>query len=1018
MKAFTPIPLGLILTGLWGCLDPLPLQSEPAASAFATAKAVRQHLKQHGPGIAVMLGTGLAADVADLAMQSDLLFYIQSEDEKDVLAGRRLLERQGLLGTRVYMERGEMQQIHLASNLADVLWVGNSQGEPLDERELLRVLRPGGRLLQGNEVHIKPVPAGLDEWSHPYHGADNNPQSKDQLARAPYLTQFLATPWYGPMPQVTVSAGGRVFKAFGHLAFKKREWPLLGKLVAMNAFNGIKLWETDLSPGFMHHRNTIVATSDTLYLADQESCRLIETSTGKVRDRITIGPELSEGASWKWMALRDGILYALLGEAEKPYEVQRGVREESGWPWSTVRSTYGPHQKTWGYGKTLLAIDPASKEILWARRESSAIDSRAVCMSTDRIFLYSHQNYLMAVNISDGNTLWQTADPELLEALGDHGQAQDPRLGYATTAYAKCSDQILCFAGPQRPRLVVVSAADGRLLWQADDGNVQLVLRSDAIYAMGRMTTSKKYDYFTGRVLEDLQCFRGNCTRATGAVDSIFARGYRHTGTLRYDLEYGQPRRMPAMRPGCQDGVTIANGLLYWGPWMCDCNHSLVGVISLGQAPGGFDVAHADTQLIRDRGVGEASKALTALPTLEGDWTTYRANNQRNAVTPVRVSDRVSLTWDCHLAGDDSAYPDSIQPTASIAAGGMVFVGGSDGVVRALDAASGRIRWKFFTGGAIRYPPAVWKNRIFIGSGDGWVYALEAVSGRRIWKFRAAPAERKIPVYGKLLSTWPVAGGVMVEAGVVYAAAGIVCHDGTLVYALDARSGAVKWANRTSGNLLTNREVVGVSVQGHLLYHQDRVYLAGGNVVSPAIFDAQTGTCLNTLDQQPDQSLDDHWKQQRSARGSELFVVEERVVAAGKMLYSPPEPGPPSRYFSKYVLQVKSGDRIIQGTDRTMYRLDPSGAGEGKGKLLWKQERFLRTEGVVLTPNALLVIGEQADDETSESMHGVLEALDPDSGKSIWKRILPAAPVPWGLAVDGAGRIVVTLIDGRVLCFS
>jgi len=30
---------------------------------------------------------------------------------------------------------------------------------------------------------------------------------------------------------------------------------------------------------------------------------------------------------------------------------------------------------------------------------------------------------------------------------------------------------------------------------------------------------------------------------------------------------------------------------------------------------------------------------------------------------------------------------------------------------------------------------------------------------------------------------------------------------------------------------------------------------------------------------------------------------------------------------------------------------------------------------------------------------------------------LPAPPVPWGLAVDNAGRAVVTLVNGGILCF-
>ena len=41
----------------------------------------------------------------------------------------------------------------------------------------------------------------------------------------------------------------RLFKAFGQLAFKQREWPMLGKLIAMNAYNGTLLWERDLAPG-------------------------------------------------------------------------------------------------------------------------------------------------------------------------------------------------------------------------------------------------------------------------------------------------------------------------------------------------------------------------------------------------------------------------------------------------------------------------------------------------------------------------------------------------------------------------------------------------------------------------------------------------------------------------------------------------------------------------------------------------------------------------------------------------
>ena len=136
--------------------------------------------------------------------------------------------------------------------------------------------KPEGKALLGNKVLTKPFPAGVDDWSHPYHGPDNNPQSQDRVAQGPYLTQFLADPRYAPLPQVAVASGGRVFKAFGHVAFKTREEPLLNKLVAFNGYNGTMLWQRDLTAGIMVHRNTFVATPPTLYVGDDKSCKLID----------------------------------------------------------------------------------------------------------------------------------------------------------------------------------------------------------------------------------------------------------------------------------------------------------------------------------------------------------------------------------------------------------------------------------------------------------------------------------------------------------------------------------------------------------------------------------------------------------------------------------------------------------------------------------------------------------------------------------------------------------------------
>ncbi len=111
-----------------------------------------------------------------------------------------------------------------------------------------------------------------------------------------------------------MASGGRLFKAFGNRAFRRPQWPMLSKLIAINGYNGTTLWTRDLDPDFMIHRNTMIATPDTLYLADATSCKLFDAITGELKDEIEAPQGLSDGPVWKWMALEDDTLSALVGE--------------------------------------------------------------------------------------------------------------------------------------------------------------------------------------------------------------------------------------------------------------------------------------------------------------------------------------------------------------------------------------------------------------------------------------------------------------------------------------------------------------------------------------------------------------------------------------------------------------------------------------------------------------------------------------------------------------------------------
>jgi outer membrane protein assembly factor BamB len=286
-----------------------------------------------------------------------------------------------------------------------------------------------------------------------------------------------------------------------------------------------------------------------------------------------------------------------------------------------------------------------------------------------------------------------------------------------------------------------------------------------------------------------------------------------------------------------------------------------------------------------------------------------------------------------------------------------------------------------------------------------------------LWRYRAAPIDRKIPVYGQLSSTWPVSSGVLVQDGVAYAAAGIASHDGTHVYALDAATGRLIWHNGRSGNLNGDGSVVGVSVQGHLLLHENRLYLAGGNVVSPAVYDADTGRCLNILDQQPTATLDDHWQQQRSPRGSELVLDGDHVFASGPMMYAPATDGPASRYHADQITQARNANATVRATPGGIFRLSSENDTEPDQGSLWEYDGFLRTDAIALAGDAVVVAGLLRGSGGDAAPTPTLAILDVTSGQLVWSSPLSTRAVTGGIAVDRSGNVLVSLVSGTVQCW-
>jgi polyvinyl alcohol dehydrogenase (cytochrome) len=154
------------------------------------------------------------------------------------------------------------------------------------------------------------------------------------------------------------------------------------------------------------------------------------------------------------------------------------------------------------------------------------------------------------------------------------------------------------------------------------------------------------------------------------------------------------------------------------------------------------------------------------------------------------------------------AYPGAIQARAQpTVAGGTVFVGSQRGVVYALDASSGCVRWVFRTSAEVRTPIVIadWtagdhdaRPRAYFGDILARAYAIDARTGKLLWMVKvddhpsATITGAPVPVEDRLYV--PVSSlEVAVAANPRYPCC---TFRGSLV-ALDATTGNVRWKRHT-----------------------------------------------------------------------------------------------------------------------------------------------------------------------------------------------------------------------------
>ncbi len=176
--------------------------------------------------------------------------------------------------------------------------------------------------------------------------------------------------------------------------------------------------------------------------------------------------------------------------------------------------------------------------------------------------------------------------------------------------------------------------------------------------------------------------------------------------------------------------------------------------------------------------------------------------------------------------------------TSPLVVDGRVYVGDWRGRIYSLDGRTGRMLWTFQTDGEVKGALAYANGNVYVGSYDHHVYALDAETGEQVWR---AAAQQRLGPRGTFYSTPAVAYGR------VY----IGSTDGK-VYSYGATSGELRWSHGTGDYVYSSPAVWEKTV--YIGSHDEHLYA----------LDAATG--------------DEKWKFQANGRISGSPTVIDGVV--------------------------------------------------------------------------------------------------------------------------------------------
>jgi outer membrane protein assembly factor BamB len=539
-------------------IDPAPFGKNAQFAAIAKGA-----IKVSGAtkGFALDLGCDEGQLTLELAKASGLHVIGVESDPAKVALARSKLSAAGLYGTRATIIWADPDKAPLPPYFANLVVSArtvNGGAMPAGAKQMLRPY--GGVMVAGQPgkfTHSKRGNLeGAGEWTHQYSNPANTTCSDDQLVKGP-----LGMLWFNDLGQEMTSRHGRAPSPLYSRGIIFSEG--LDSLVAVDAYNGTKVWEYSL-PGILrpYHGDDLMGTSgtgsnycvseDSVYIRRDDHCLRIDIKTGKLIKKF-IAPKAANGkpGTWGYIAFVDGQLFGSLANPKHvvTYRYRPG----------------GDMKKQLTESTTLFAINPDNGKIDWRydvkdalRHNTIAIGGGNVLLIDRPLAMYDRKRdgkpkgerpgRLVALYAKTGEKMWEEEKDiyGTVNAISaEHGVVV---MGYSPTRFKLASE----IGG----RLSGFRLSDGKRLWDVKARySSRPMINDKTIYAQGGawdVTTGKPRDFKFKRSY-------GCGTLASSANLLVF-----RSATLGYaDLKESETtRNFGGMRPGCWINAIPAGGLV------------------------------------------------------------------------------------------------------------------------------------------------------------------------------------------------------------------------------------------------------------------------------------------------------------------------------------------------------------------------------------------------------------------------------------------------------------------------